>query len=209
AFYGLAYELQAFRGRRALGPYALTGVALGLSTDTTTQELAAQWSMGGGLEARPRSGLALGAEARYRGEERGPRGFWRTSDARTGFSGAVGITLRLGRGEGGRGSGGYGSPPRLPPEPPATITGSAADIVRTALDALGTPYLWGGTAGNGVDCSGLIQYAYGQHGIRLPRTGRAQASAGAAGAPGIDARRPGALPLCAAARGTGEPDAAR
>ena len=82
AFYGLGYELQAFRGRSALGPYALAGVALGLSTDTTTQELAAQWSIGGGLEWRPFSRFALGAEARYRVEDRGPRGFWRTSDAR-------------------------------------------------------------------------------------------------------------------------------
>src|SRR2546428_619076 len=65
AFYGLAYELQAFRGRRALGPYALTGVALGLSTDTTTQELAAQWSMGGGLAWRPGSRFAPGVESRY------------------------------------------------------------------------------------------------------------------------------------------------
>ena len=203
AFFGLGYELQAFRGRRALGPYALAGVALGLSTDTTTQELAAQWSVGGGIEWRPLARFALGAEARYRVEDRGPRGFWRTSDARTGLSGAVGITLRLGRGEGGRGSGGYGSPPRPPPEPPATITGSAADIVRTALDALGTPYLWGGTAGNGFDCSGLIQYAYGQHGIRLPRMGRAQASAGAEVAPVIDALRPGDVLLFSAAPGSG------
>ena len=198
AFYGLGYELQAFRGRRALEPYALAGVALGLSTDTTTQELAAQWSVGGGIEWRPLSRFALGAEARYRVEDRGPRGFWRTSDARTGLSGAVGITLRLGRGEGGRGSGGYGSPPRPPPEPPATITGSAADIVRTALDALGTPYLWGGTAGNGFDCSGLIQYAYGQHGIRLPRMGRAQASAGADVAP--SSRRCGPATSCSSRR---------
>src|SRR2546425_11527435 len=127
--------------------------------------------MGGGLEWRPVTRFALGVEARYRVEDRGPRGFWRTSDARTGFSGAVGITLRLGRGDGGRGSGGYGSPPRLPPEPPATIMGNAADVVGTALDALGTPYVWGGTAGNGVDCSGLGPYAYGHAGGRRARAG--------------------------------------
>jgi len=204
AFYGLGYELQAFRGRSALGPYALAGVALGLSTDTTTQELAAQWSIGGGLEWRPFSRFALGAEARYRVEDRGPRGFWRTSDARTGLSGAIGVSVGLGKREAGGGMGGARPASRLPPpEPPTTITGSAADIVRTALDALGTPYVWGGTAGNGFDCSGLIQYAYGRHGIRLPRMGRAQASAGADVAPVVEALRPGDILLFSAAPGSG------
>jgi len=52
-------------------------------------------------------------------------------------------------------------------------------VVQTAIESLGTPYTWGGTADNGFDCSGLIQYAYGQHGIRLPRMSRDQAHAGA------------------------------
>src|SRR5947208_776582 len=76
AFYGLGYEMQAGRGRATLGPYALAGLALGLSTDTSTQELAAQWTLGGGLEWRALSWLALGGELRYRLEDRGPRGFW-------------------------------------------------------------------------------------------------------------------------------------
>src|SRR3989454_8446739 len=172
-------ELQSFRGRSALGPYALAGVALGLSTDTTTQELAAQWSIGGGLEWRPFSRFALGAEARYRVEDGGPGGFGRPSDARTGLSGGIGVSVGLGKGEAGGGMGGARPASRLPPpEPPTTITGSAADIVRTALDALGTPYVWGVTAANGFDCSGHIQYAYGRQGIPLPRLGRAHASAG-------------------------------
>jgi len=53
----LGYEIQAGRGRRTLGPYALAGLALGLSTDTSTQEIAAQWTVGGGLEWRPSPGL--------------------------------------------------------------------------------------------------------------------------------------------------------
>src|SRR2546430_8857179 len=49
---------------------------------------------------------------------------------------------------GGSGARGNGAPPDLPPpEPPATISGNAATVVQTALEALGTPYIWGGKIG--------------------------------------------------------------
>ena len=205
AFYGLGYELQAGRGRATLGPYALAGLALGLSTDTSTQEVAAQWTVGGGLEWRPLSWLALGGELRYRLEDRGPRGFWNPRpDARDGVSATLGVSFGLGRSAGGSGARGNGAPPDLPPpEPPATISGNAATVVQTALEALGTPYIWGGTADNGFDCSGLIQYAYGQHGIRLPRMSRDQARVGGEVTPLIDALRPGDILLFSARPGAG------
>jgi hypothetical protein len=207
AFYGLGYELQLGRGRATLGPYALAGLALGLSTDPLTQELAAQWSLGGGLEWRPLDWFALGTEVRYRLEDRGPRGFWRTqSDRRQGVSATLGVSLGLGRSGGGRGAGpgGAGYPvPLPPPAPPTTVTGNAADVVQTALESLGTPYVWGGTADNGFDCSGLIQYAYGQHGIRLPRMSREQAHVGGEILPAPEALRPGDILVFAAGSGTG------
>jgi cell wall-associated NlpC family hydrolase len=44
-------------------------------------------------------------------------------------------------------------------------------IVKAALSQLGVPYVWGGTTPNkGLDCSGLVQYAYSQAGIKIPRT---------------------------------------
>ncbi|MFB7721693.1 NlpC/P60 family protein [Nocardia sp. NPDC056100] len=51
----------------------------------------------------------------------------------------------------------------------------AADAVRNALSAVGTPYVWGGTTpGSGLDCSGLTQWAYAQAGVPLPRLAQEQ-----------------------------------
>lgn len=70
----------------------------------------------------------------------------------------------------------------------ATIT---ASVVEIALEAMGTPYVWGGTSDNGFDCSGLIQYAYRQHGIELPRVSRNQMREGRAVERSVAALRPG------------------
>ncbi len=51
-------------------------------------------------------------------------------------------------------------------------------VVEIAIESIGTPYVWGGTNANGFDCSGLIQYAYGEFGILLPRVSTAQMRAG-------------------------------
>jgi cell wall-associated NlpC family hydrolase len=60
---------------------------------------------------------------------------------------------------------------------PATLADS---IIATATEAMGRPYAFGGTGahGEGFDCSGLIQYAYGKHGIALPRRSTDQAREG-------------------------------
>lgn len=51
----------------------------------------------------------------------------------------------------------------------------AADAVRNALSQQGVPYVWGGTTpGQGLDCSGLIQWAYGEAGVQLPRLAQEQ-----------------------------------
>ena len=62
---------------------------------------------------------------------------------------------------------------------PGTGT-TGADVVATARQQLGVDYVWGGEsrAEGGFDCSGLIQWAYGQHGIDLPRVSRDQAEVG-------------------------------
>lgn len=46
----------------------------------------------------------------------------------------------------------------------------AAGAVRAALSRLGSPYVWGATGPDRFDCSGLVQWAYAQAGVRLRRT---------------------------------------
>jgi cell wall-associated NlpC family hydrolase len=58
---------------------------------------------------------------------------------------------------------------------------TGADVVAAAKKYLGTPYVFGSTDPNrGLDCSALVQRAYRDLGIELPRTSREQARAGTA-----------------------------
>lgn len=43
------------------------------------------------------------------------------------------------------------------------------DWVAAAERQIGQPYVWGGRGAGGIDCSGLVQLALGQAGIRVPR----------------------------------------
>lgn len=51
----------------------------------------------------------------------------------------------------------------------------AAGAVRNALSQQGVPYVWGGTTpGQGLDCSGLTQWAYRDAGVEIPRLAQEQ-----------------------------------
>lgn len=102
-----------------------------------------------------------------------PRSTTATSGA--GFAGALSDAAALGR----TGAGG------------GQVTGE--DVVAEARKMVGLPYVWGGTdPERGVDCSGLVQAAYGALGIELPRVSADQARAGTA-VPSLDQARPGDL----------------
>jgi peptidoglycan DL-endopeptidase CwlO len=58
----------------------------------------------------------------------------------------------------------------------------SADQIQVALRAaegkLGRPYVWGAEGPDSFDCSGLVQWAFGQAGVRMPRVAAQQWAAG-------------------------------
>jgi gamma-D-glutamyl-L-lysine dipeptidyl-peptidase len=70
---------------------------------------------------------------------------------------------------------------------------TGADLVRYAAGLVNVPYLWGGRAGFGFDCSGFTSTIYQVHGITLPRDADAQAADGHGRAIDNSALQPGDL----------------
>ena len=100
----------------------------------------------------------------------------------------------------------------MAPVSPATSPGQAstaggptgAEAVSVAERYLGVPYVWGGASpSTGFDCSGLVQYVYGQLGVSLPRTSQQQATVGAP-VPSLADAEPGDLLFFPGTDGTAE-----
>ncbi|HEU4752866.1 MAG TPA: C40 family peptidase [Armatimonadota bacterium] len=70
------------------------------------------------------------------------------------------------------------------PSVPVRMARAAADeqqddLIREALRARGTPYVWGGASRGGFDCSGFVMYLFRKYrGISLPHSASAQARRG-------------------------------
>lgn len=143
------------------------------------------WSTGAGIEVIQGRTVAIGVEARYQRLSRG-------SVSGVSLGARVGAPRSRGRDRPG------GDPPADLPD------GAIRDLVQTALDAMGTPYRWGGSDENGFDCSGLIRFAYARIGIDLPRRSAEQATVGTRVPPEPGSLQPGDI-LVFAARSGGPP----
>lgn len=71
------------------------------------------------------------------------------------------------------------------------VNGWRKAVVQMARQYVGVPYVWGGEAPNGFDCSGLVQYVFKQAGRNMPRVSYQQATVGKR--VGINQLRPGDL----------------
>lgn len=76
-----------------------------------------------------------------------------------------------GNGSGGGPGGGAGAVERRTDWPADSLM--SADQIRTVLTAaaskIGSPYVWGAAGSETFDCSGLVQWAFAQAGVRMPR----------------------------------------
>jgi hypothetical protein len=183
---GVGTDLTAFRSSSD-GPYLVAGLSGGLGSESSNSfsRLWGSWSAGAGYDLFPASFMSIGAEGRWREL---------SLSGRQGVQLALGLALHVGRGptppvrgrQQDQPAGPFLLPETVTSSPqsddrlqtsPATLTDS---IISTATEAMGRPYTFGGTGadGGGFDCSGLIQYAYGKHGIALPRRSTDQAREG-------------------------------
>ncbi|WP_277834410.1 NlpC/P60 family protein [Speluncibacter jeojiensis] len=69
-------------------------------------------------------------------------------------------------------------PPGWTPAKIVPSSGVPFAALQVALTRIGDPYVWGATGPNQFDCSGLVQWAFKQVGISVPRTSEEQAQYG-------------------------------
>ena len=73
----------------------------------------------------------------------------------------------------------------------ASVDAREADFVAVAERFVGVPYLWGGKTNHGIDCSGLVLWAFAHAGVSLPHSAAMQYDYGTHVS--LSAMRPGDL----------------
>jgi cell wall-associated NlpC family hydrolase len=216
--FGIGADVSLFRGARP-GPYVIGGLVGGVGSDDA-DDFWGSWSVGAGWQFVANSSISLSGEGRWRGMTEGdrrgvevgvrfgirlgpfpdPPPSEQIPPVRPAADPAGKPDVRPAPDTKPPGSVSMvpiAAAEVLPPvdaaEPPDDDAAAlAARVIDTAEGAMGQPYKWGGTGDNGgFDCSGLIQYAYAQHGITLPRRSADQARAGRAVEKKVDALAPG------------------
>lgn len=69
----------------------------------------------------------------------------------------------------------------------------AEQIIETTRQYMHCPYKYGATGPNSFDCSGLVQFCFAKHNIRLPRTSQDQSNNGVSVSGGWDSLQTGDL----------------
>lgn len=194
-------------------PYTFAGLGMQSSAEEESfTDAIRTWSYGGGAQTPLGSILSVSAEARMR-RLASPATFSDSQFVRNPEF-RVGLSLRFGGGSTSRSRRGEVYSGRRNDNPPAarrprrstpstswpvsstSARGAAKRVVPAAENYIGVPYKWGGSSPQtGFDCSGLVQYVYGQQGVDLPRTSRQMAGAGMRVEPHIANLREGDLML--------------
>jgi hypothetical protein len=173
-------------------PYTFGGIGMESSAQPTGfTDAIRTWSYGGGLQ------LALGRLLSVNGEARSRHlaapAYPADSQFVRGIEYRVGIAFHFGNGR--QRSSVYSKrtsadAPPAAPRPPrrggiywptgtTSASGAGRRVVPAAERYIGVPYRYGGSSPEtGFDCSGFVQYVYGQQGVDLPRTSRQMAGVG-------------------------------